>query len=168
MSDVIYFIVSANVQGFTSICTHFIIFFTQKPKQRSKDQKQVRVDLQGMNTSLTCLHLSLTSKVKNTHINRTAETHISRDGEVYRSCLQRNTHTHTHTHLSVSVCQCSAGVTWCQTVCGWSRQIKPAGRSVQRSSQTRNTPWADAIPETQELQDMNKGKDVCDWNLSIK
>lgn len=54
LSDVISFIVSANVPGFTSICTHYVIFLTQKPLQISKDQIQVRVDLQGMCTSLTC------------------------------------------------------------------------------------------------------------------
>ncbi len=100
------------MQGFTSICTHFVIFLTQKPKQRSKDQKQVRVDLQGMNTSLTCLHLSLHFKVKNTQ-KRTLQIHISRKSEVYIGHAYRETrahahtrtrthaHTHTHTHTPV-------------------------------------------------------------------
>lgn len=83
----------------------FHYFLTQNPKQRSKDQKQVRVDLQGMHTSLTRLHLSLTFKVKNTHTeqHKHIHTHTSKDSGVFGSCPW--TVPETHTHLSVSVCQ---------------------------------------------------------------
>lgn len=144
----------------------FRYFLTQNPKQRSKDQKQVRVDLQGMHTSLTRLHLSLTFKVKNAHTQNCTNTH-TQAGIVGHVPERLQKHTHTCLFQCVSG---SAGVTWCQTVCGWSREIKPAGPSFQRSSQMRNTPWGDVIREIQGLNNRmrHEQRQVCDWNLTIK
>ncbi len=171
------------MQGFTSICTHFVIFLTQKPKQRSKDQKQVRVDLQGMNTSLTCLHLSLHFKVKNTQ-KRTLQIHISRKSEVYighayretrahahtRTHAHTHTRTHTHTHTHTCLVQC---VSVQQVSHDVKQYVADPGRSNPQVDPSRDPHRQETHPELmpslkQELQDMNKEKYVCDWNLSIK